>query len=97
MPEYLVDKTKVVTGVAVVTELSTGNLAYQVSFGEYVKNSPEIVNRLPANVRGTFTGDKIAINEIMVVAKMEEVPYKVGSKWRFQIQKNGTLTLVEVE
>lgn len=97
MSECIVDKTLVVTGVSVVTELTTGDLIYQVVFGEYVKNTPEILGRFPANVRDAYVGNKIAVNEVMMIMKVEEVPYKVGSKWKLKIQKNGTLSLVEVK
>lgn len=97
MSECIVDKTLVVTGVTVVTELATGDLIYQVVFGEHVKNTPEILSRLPANTRDAYVGNKIAVNEVMMIMKVEEVPYKVGSKWKLKIQEDGNLSLVEVK
>jgi hypothetical protein len=97
MSEGILDKSVVVTSVTVATELATGDLTYQVTFGEYVKNTPEIVSRLPANIRDSYLGNKIAINEIVLVIKTEKVPYKIGSKWKLRISKDGTLNLEEVK
>jgi len=97
MSENMVDKTLVVTSVNVVTELATGNLAYQVTFGEYIKSTPEIINRLPANVRENYPGNQIAVNEILLLIKTDKAPYTVGSKWELKVHKDGTLNLVELK
>jgi hypothetical protein len=95
--EAIVDKVLTVTSVNVVTELATGDLAYQVTFGYYAKNTPELINRIPANIREPFMMSKnIAINEITLLIKVDEVPYKVGSKWKMKISNKGTLNMVEV-
>jgi hypothetical protein len=98
MSEAIIDKVFTVTSVNVVTELATGDLAYQVTLGCYMKSTPEIINRIPANAREPYlTSKNIAINEITLLIKVDEVPYKVGSKWKMKIHKNGTLNIVEVK
>ena len=42
-------------------------------------------------------GKQIAFNEISLLFKAEEVPYKVGSKWKLTIYKNGKINLVEAK
>jgi hypothetical protein len=97
--EDIVDKVLVVTSVNVLTELATGDFIYQVTFGYYVKSSPEIINRIiPASSREMYSTSKnMIINEVSLLVKTDEVPYKVGSKWRMRIRKNGALSLVKAE
>jgi hypothetical protein len=98
MTENIVDKTFIVTSVTIITELATGDLVYQVTLGSCIKNTPEILNRIPSNSRESFLGTKnIAVNEISLLLKVDEVPYKVGSKWKMKIHKNGTLNMVEAK
>lgn len=99
MPEDIVDKVLIVTSVNALTELATGDFVYQVTFGYYVKSTPEIINRIiPANMREMYSTSKnIIINEVSLLIKTDEIPYKVGSKWKMKIRKNGTLSLVKAE
>jgi len=98
MSEDIVDKALVVISVSVVTELATGDLMYQVTFGCHTKMTPEILSRIPANAREPFLASKtLAINEMLLLMKVDEVPYKVGSQWKMKIHKNGTLNLVEAK
>jgi hypothetical protein len=94
----IIDKVLTVTSVNVLTELATGDLLYQVTFGYYIKNAPEIINRIPPNARESASTSKfVVINEVFLIIKADEVPYKVGSKWKMKIHKNGTLNLVEAK
>jgi hypothetical protein len=96
MSENIVDKTLTVISATVTTELASGDLAYQVTLGNYEKTTAEILNRIPSNAREPFLGTKnIGINQITLILNVNEVPYKVGSKWRLKVHKNGTLSLVE--
>jgi hypothetical protein len=97
MSENIVDKVLIVIGVSVITELATGDFVYQVNFGSYTKNTPEILARIPANQRESFVGKQVAIIEAQFIIKTDEAPYKVGSKWQFKIGKNGNLSLVEAK
>ena len=98
MPEDIIDKTLTVTSVNVVTELATGDFIYQVTFGYYTRNTPEILARIIPNMRDMFSSTKnIVINEITLLVKSDEVPYRVGSKWKMKIHKNGSLNLVEAK
>ena len=98
MSENIVDKTFIVTSVTVITELATGDLVYQVILGNYVKNTQEIMSRIPPNAREPFLASKnIAVNEISLLLNVDEVPYKVGSKWSMKVHKNGALSLVEAK
>ena len=47
MPDYIVDKVLTVINVATITELATGDLINQVNFGNYIENTPEVLNRFP--------------------------------------------------
>ena len=91
-----IEKILCVTGVTLLTEIVSGDFIYQVVFGYYTKNTPEILSRMPPETRGTFMGNQIAINEMSLLVKTNTVPYKVGSKWKLTIQENGTLNLVEI-
>lgn len=96
MSENIVDKTLTVTSINTVTELTTGELMYQLTLGYSIRNTPEITNRVPANAREPFLMSKnVVVNEVTLLIKAEEIPYKVGSKWKMKIHKNGTLNLVE--
>ena len=96
VPEsYLVDKILVVVSVGPVTELASGDSAYQVIFGRWVDTTPELVSRLPADQKET-AGKQTALNELEFLMKHDKPPYKVGSKWRFTISKNGAVSMVEL-
>jgi hypothetical protein len=98
MSDSIVDKTLIVIGASVVTELATGDFIYQVTFGYYTENTPEILSRIPTNMRETFSvGKNIAITEATLLIKADVVPYKVGSEWKLKIHKNGSLSLVEAK
>jgi hypothetical protein len=91
------DKILVVIGVGVVTELATGDLINQITFGYYTENTPEIVKRIPTIARENFPGKQIGLAELILFLKADEVVYKVGSKWHLRIHKNGTVNLAAVE
>ena len=91
------DRILVVIGVGVVTELATGDFINQITFGYYTENTPEILKRVPAVVRESFSGKQIGIIELTLFVKADEVMYKVGSKWHLKIHKNGTLSLATVQ
>lgn len=98
MAEDIVGKTLEVLIIANATELATGDLIHQVILGEYINNTPEVLSRIPTNMRESYTAKKIGVGEItLFIKKKEEIPYKVGSKWRLKIHKNGTLNLVEAK
>jgi hypothetical protein len=98
LPEDIIDKTLKVTSVNVVTELATGDFIYQVTFGYYTRNTAEILARIPPNMREMLSSTKnIIINEITLLVKAVEVPYRVGSEWKIKINKKGSLNLVEAK
>lgn len=88
-----VDKILTVTNVATITDLSTGELTNQVSFGHYIENTPEVQSRLPLPLRENFPGKQIGIAELILFIKTDVVVYRVGSKWHLKIDKEGTLIL----
>lgn len=95
MSENIVDKVLVVTSIGPSIELATGDSIYIVTFGEMIRSTPEVLSRLPIEARQAYVGKTISVNVVQVWVKMDEVPYKVGSKWRLRIHKNGTLNLAE--
>ena len=97
MSDYIVEKTLVVAGITVLTELATGDVLYQIMFVEYIDNTDDVLRRIPPSVRENFLGNKIAANNVIIFLKTEEVPYKVGSKWNLKINQDGTTNLVKAQ
>jgi hypothetical protein len=97
MSEDFVEKILIVTSVSLAVELATGESINQVTFGYYVQNTPEILSRIPSSTRENFMGKQIAFNEFSLLFKAKEVPYKVGSKWKLKIHKNGSINVVEAK
>lgn len=98
MSEHVIARTLTVTNINVITELATGDLIYQVMLGNYIENTPEIISRIAPQAREPFAASKsIAVTEMTLFIKTDEVPYKVGSRWNMKIQKNGRLNLVEAK
>jgi hypothetical protein len=95
--ENIVDKTLEVLAVSNTMELATGEVIFQVTLGRYIDNSGEILSRIPPNMREIYSGKKIAVIEVSLFIKKDQIPYRVGSKWRLKIRKNGTLNLVEAK
>lgn len=95
MTEDFVEKILTVTSVNIITELATGELINQVTFGYHVQNAPEILARIPSNIRENFLGKQLVFNELSLLFKSEEVPYKIGSKWKLKLHKDGTINMVE--
>jgi len=40
----LSEKTVVCTGKVISTEIQTGNVLYQIAFGQWIDSSPEVMN-----------------------------------------------------
>jgi hypothetical protein len=91
----LVEKTLTVLSIAPTTELATGDQISQVTFGQNIDVTNEVISRIPPNARETFFAKTIGVNEFVLFIKSEEVPYRVGSKWKLTIKTNGTIGLVE--
>ena len=51
--------------------------------------------RIPSNIRENFLGKQLVFNELSLLFKSEEVPYKIGSKWKLKLHKDGTINMVE--
>jgi hypothetical protein len=96
MPEFLIEKTVIVTQISNTIELATGELIYSVFFGEFIDATPEVLSRFPPSPV-TYPGKKISAMWFMLNLKTDKVPYKVGSKWKLKIQENGVISLVELE
>ena len=95
MTENLAEKTLTVTSVNIITELATGELINQVTFGYNIENTGEILGRIPSAMRENFLGKQLVFNELSLLFKAKEVPYKIGSKWKLKLHKNGTINLVK--
>lgn len=73
-----------VLSVGQVTDVLTGSLVYQVSFGRIGKPAAGI----------PVQGKEILSNALVVYFAMKgECPYKAGSEWTLKISDNGTMTL----
>jgi len=94
MPEDIVDKVLVVTSISPSTELATGDTIYVVAFADILKSTPEVLSRIPVDARQTI-GKTISAVVVQLWVKADEIPYKVGSKWRLRIHKNGTANVME--
>jgi hypothetical protein len=91
----LFEKILVVTEIRPTLEVATGEAMYQVIFGEYISNTPEVAARLNAPNQASFAKKFPVIWLAMNVKITGELPYKVGSKWQFTTTENGTVNLVE--
>lgn len=97
MSTPLVEKELTVTSITVAYELATGEPMFQVFFGEFIPTSNELINRMSPGTPASFPGKRIAVSWLILDLKTEQVPYKVGSKWKLTIKENGSTSLVEVK
>jgi len=96
MPSNLFDRDLTAISVAPVTGLASGDSIYQVIFGNYVEATPEIIDRLPPQLKQGLS-KQIPITELTLFMKAAEIPYRIGSKWKLTIRDDGTLNLVEIK
>jgi hypothetical protein len=97
MSEFLIEKDVFVSGIGNTIEIATGELIYSVSFSENIDATPEVLSRLPPLTPPAVYPKKIPAMWFVLNLKTNEVPYKVGSKWKLKIQTNGTISLAEVK
>jgi hypothetical protein len=90
----LYEKEFVVVGVNPIVELTTGDTLQQVVFGEYVDATPEVLGRIPQVMREGI-GKRVGVNEVTVVLKKDEIPYRIGSKWKLTINQDGEIKVAE--
>ncbi len=87
----VLSKEVTVLSIQPVTEISTGDTLSQVTFGEKVKATAETIARVGRPVTENFvSGFWIGFN-----FKGDIVPYQVGSKWKFSVLADGTVSLVK--
>ena len=97
MSEFLVEKDVIVSGIGNSVELATGDSMYAVSFSELIDSTPEVLSRLPPVTPPTVYPKKLYALWFVLNLKTDEVPYKVGSKWKLKIQKDGKISLAEIK
>ena len=97
MSEFLIEKDVFVSGISSTIELATGESIYSVSFGEMIDVTPEVLSRLPPVSPPIVYPKKIPALWFVLNMKTDEVPYKVGSKWKLRIQPNGSISLAELK
>lgn len=89
----LQSKTVEVMSVSRVTESATGKTIFLVQFGESVKATDELRKYLP-NPPASMPPEAILVNVLILYFNSATVaPYKVGSKWRLDIEDNGAIKL----
>ncbi|MCL2172523.1 MAG: hypothetical protein LBH62_03490 [Nitrososphaerota archaeon] len=80
--------TKILTVIAIDTtqDITTGDPAHQVIFGEYVT----------CNANNNYAGKTVPAPWLTLhVRYIEPFPYIVGSKWKLVINEDNTFSLVE--
>ncbi len=92
MPNHLLEKDLVVYAITPVTEVMSGDTLYQITLGEYVRATPEVVNRIGVAPPGGAK-EVPATWMLFNVKRNGELPYKVGSKWRMTVSEDGSVSL----
>jgi hypothetical protein len=90
-----VEKDLVVYQVFPITEVATGNIIYQVLFGEYVDVTPDILDRMDM-MPGQPIPRRVPVMWLALNMKDDTVPYRVGSKWRATMDEQGNINLASV-
>ena len=90
------EKEVLVYSVTPSTEVATGDNTYNVFFGDYVNATPEIISTLQLQV-GQPLPKKVGVFWLILNIKSDEVPYRIGSRWRLTVENDGRLTLVEMK
>jgi hypothetical protein len=93
----LYERELVVVGINSIVELTTGDLLLQVSFGEYIDATEQVVSRLPAPAREAGVGKKIGINWVTIIIKGEAIPYQMGSKWKLTVEESGEVKVTKAK
>ncbi|MQY62094.1 hypothetical protein GH146_02240 [archaeon] len=98
MSEDILAKTLSVISINPTTELATGDMIYQVVFGEYIDITQELLSRLPPTaVQRSALGNKIGIAHLILFLKKTEIPYTIGSTWTITVNGDGALNLVKAQ
>lgn len=93
MSDKIVEKTLTVIGVTTSNDFVSGETIYQVAFGQFVTVTQEMIDRLPPQLRQFGVGTQQAVNEAILLIKAKEVPYRVGTQWKFIINNDGSMKL----
>ena len=93
----LFEKELTVLGVLPGTELSTGDRMWIVSLGEVIDKTPQVSTRLPMTQQQQ-SANKINANYIVCwIKSATALPYRPGSKWKYSVSEDGTISLVELK
>lgn len=96
MPDVVFEKDVGVTSIVSVPEIATGDILYQVTFGEYIKATTERLSRLVSGIAMTGRSE-ISTMWLVLNTRQTPVPYLVGSKWKMSISADGSVKLVEIK
>jgi len=91
------EKEVIVTEIRCIREVQTGDAIHQIQFGDYIKSTAEIVQKINQMSNVVRVGDDIPVQWFTLnVKNVKVIPYKVGSKWKLAMNENGSITMVEL-
>lgn len=93
MSDKIVERTLTVIGVTTANDFTSGETLYQVAFGQFVNVTQEMIDRLPAQLRLFGVGTQQGVNELILLIRAKEVPYRVGTQWKFIVNNDGSMKL----
>lgn len=83
-----------VTNVSIATESSTGKSIYAVKFGEKIEVTPDLQKFIPQQANSKPPKSIYYDLAIIYFDFDTAVPYKVGSKWKLNIDNNGAVSFI---
>jgi hypothetical protein len=91
------EKELTVLGVNPAVELATGDQMWAVNLGEILDKTPAVMSRLAPQPAGSLQcGNKITASYLYFFVKPEkQLPYRIGSIWKFTVSEDGGISLVE--
>lgn len=80
-----------------ITDATNGDLIYQVQFGKVVGIEGERKVMVPAPGGPVQVKEQITVALVLNTRFDGPVPYRVGSKWAFSLDEDGSISLKEAE
>ncbi len=81
--------------VSRATESATGDLIYQVTFGERVNIDGELRKSLQQLQNSKPPKEILPTILNVFISSDGPLPYRIGSRWRIEITDNGSITVKE--
>lgn len=91
------DDTLEVISVGRVTDITTGDLIYQIQFGHMIEVDEQMRKNIPQPLGAVPMRQQASVVLVLMLDFEGSVPYKVGSKWTLSISERGNIALKEVK